>query len=102
MTREPDALLEVPDATPRHPPGRVLKFRQAAFVYLHVGLLYEFAVLAIWQVGLLPTERGSISVWLVLGAAIDPVLSVFSVLAFLGVKRGCSNGQNQQACHREP
>lgn len=56
--------------TGRHAPERALKFRQAAFVYLHVGLLYEFAVLAMWQDGMLPTERAPIGVWLLLGAAV--------------------------------
>lgn len=46
------------------------KFRQAAFVYLHVGLLYEFAVVAIWRAGVLSDARGPIPLWLALGAAI--------------------------------
>ena len=54
----------------RHLPERQRKFRQAAFVYLHVGLLYEFAVVAMGQAGLLPTERGPLGVWLVMGAAV--------------------------------
>lgn len=45
------------------------KFRQAAFVYLHVGLLYEAGVVAVWRGGLAP-ERGSMLLWLLFGAAI--------------------------------
>lgn len=50
--------------------ARSRKFRQAAFVYLHVGLLYEFAVWVLWRAGLLPGERGPGWVWLLLGALI--------------------------------
>ena len=49
---------------------REQKFRQAAFVYLHVGLLYEAAVWVAWQRGVLPSTRGPIWVWLLVGAAI--------------------------------
>ena len=48
------------------PRGR--KFRQAAFVYLHVGLLYLSAVYAMAGAGHLPEERGPVWVWLLLGA----------------------------------
>jgi hypothetical protein len=48
----------------------IRKYRQAAFTYLHVGLLYEAAVIALWRQGLAPTTRGPIVLWLVLGAAI--------------------------------
>ncbi len=50
--------------------ARSRKFRQAAFVYLHVGLLYLFAVYAIYQAGHLPEERGPVWLWLGLGAAL--------------------------------
>lgn len=50
--------------------ARSRKFRQAAFVYLHVGLLYLFAVWAMARAGILPEERGPVWVWLVVGAAI--------------------------------
>lgn len=53
-----------------HPPERVAKFRQAAFVYLHVGLLYEAAVWAIHRAGLLPETRGPVWAWLAFGAVI--------------------------------
>lgn len=46
------------------------KFRQAAFVYLHVGLLYEAAVWTMSRSGLLPGERGPVWMWLLVGAAI--------------------------------
>lgn len=50
--------------------ARVRKFRQAAFWYLHVGLLYEAAVVAMWRNGLVNPIRGPIALWLLLGAAI--------------------------------
>lgn len=65
-----------PDPPPppedRAPPvdRRTRKFRQAAFVYLHMGLLYLFAVWAIHQAGLLPVDRGPLWVWMLLGASI--------------------------------
>lgn len=49
---------------------RARKFRQAAFVYLHVGLLYEFAVWVLWQEGHLPGTRGPVWLFLLLGAGI--------------------------------
>lgn len=50
------------------------KYRQAAFVYLHVGLLYEAAVWSMWGAGLLPQGRGPVWVWLLVGAAIVAVV----------------------------
>lgn len=50
--------------------ARGRKFRQAAFWYLHVGLLYEAAVVAMWRNGLVNPIRGPIVLWLLLGAAI--------------------------------
>lgn len=49
---------------------RSAKFRQAAFAYLHVGLLYEAAVWAMHQGGALPADRGPVWVWLLVGAGI--------------------------------
>jgi len=46
------------------------KFRQAAFVYLHVALLYEAAAYAMLGRGLLPTRFGPAWIWLVLGAVV--------------------------------
>jgi len=50
--------------------ARQRKFRQAAFVYLHVGVLYEAAVYVFWRQGLLPEGRGPVWVWLLAGAVI--------------------------------
>lgn len=50
--------------------ARTRKFRQAAFAYLHVALLYEAAVFVLWRGGLLPEGRGSGLLWLFIGAAI--------------------------------
>lgn len=50
------------------------KFRQAAFVYLHVGLLYEAAVWSMWRAGVLPGDRGPVWAWLLMGAAIVAVV----------------------------
>jgi hypothetical protein len=54
----------------RWPPERVRKFRQAAFVYMHVALLYEFSVVALWRAGLMPVDRGHPVVWIAVGAVI--------------------------------
>lgn len=54
--------------------SRSRKFRQAAFVYLHVGILYLFAVWVLDGVGLLPEERGPVWVWLGMGVAILAVV----------------------------
>ena len=53
--------------------ARARKFRQAAFVYLHVGLLYEAAVWVMAGEGLLP-QRGPVLVWLLAGAAVVAVI----------------------------
>lgn len=50
------------------------KFRQAAFVYLHVGILYEAGVWSLRGTGLLPADRGPIWMWLLMGAAIVAVV----------------------------
>lgn len=49
---------------------RSRKFRQAAFVYLHVGLLYLAAVWAMGGAGLIPGERGPLALWMGLGVGI--------------------------------
>lgn len=46
------------------------KLRPAAFVYLHVGVLYESAVYAMARRGLLAQRLGSPALWLLGGAAI--------------------------------
>ncbi len=54
---------------------REKKFRQAAFVYLHVALLYEAAAYVMWQRALLPTTRlGPPWLWLLLGAAVAAIV----------------------------
>lgn len=53
---------------------RSAKFRQAAFAYLHVGLLYEAGVWAAHQAGAIPADRGPVWVWLLLGAGILAVV----------------------------
>jgi len=60
---------------PEWPEARARKFRQAAFVYLHVGILYEGATFAMWRRGLLPEGRGPGWLWMLIGAAI--VAAVF-------------------------
>ena len=50
------------------------KYRQAAFVYLHVGLLYEAAVWVAARQGILPADRGPVWVWLLVGAGIVAVV----------------------------
>ena len=55
--------------------ARDQKFRQAAFVYLHVTFLYEAAAYVMWRQGLLPLNWGPAPVWLVAGAVVG--LSIF-------------------------
>jgi hypothetical protein len=50
--------------------ARRRKFRQAAFVYLHVGVLYEAAVLEMFRGGLLGERLGPTWIWLGLGMLI--------------------------------
>lgn len=52
------------------PEIRSRKFRQAAMVYLHVGLLYLFAVWAMSGAGILQDDRGPLWLWLVFGVII--------------------------------
>ena len=56
------------------PDPRARKFRQAAFVYLHVGLLYLVAVWVLAQEGILPAERGPVWLWMVFGVAIVAIV----------------------------
>jgi hypothetical protein len=55
----------------RWPDARVRKFRQAAFVYLHVALLYEIGVYVIGTHGGLPTRFGPYAMWLAIGGAVS-------------------------------
>jgi hypothetical protein len=66
---DPDLARE-----PRPDGARGRKFRQAAFVYLHVGILYLAAVWAMAGAGVLPEERGPVGVWLAFGAVILAVV----------------------------
>lgn len=63
-----------------HSTARQAKFRQAAFVYLHVALLYEAAVWVLHRANQLPSSRGPVAVWLVAGA-------VLAALVFWGLYR---------------
>lgn len=62
--------------------ARAKKFRQAAFVYLHVAVLYEATAIAMWRADMLPASRmlGPGWVWLILGAVVGAVV-------FLGLLR---------------
>ncbi|MCH7874681.1 MAG: hypothetical protein IH965_05215 [Gemmatimonadetes bacterium] len=62
----------------RWPDARAAKFRQAAFVYLHLGILYEAATWVMWREGILPTRFGPPWVFMVLGGLI--VAGVFAGL----------------------
>lgn len=56
---------------------RATKFRQAAFVYLHVAILYEAAAYAMWRAGRLPTTRlGPAWPWLIVGALVAGLVFV--------------------------
>jgi hypothetical protein len=56
--------------TPAAAERRAAKFRQAAFVYLHLAVLYEATVYAMLGPGLLPTRFGPPWMWLVVGAVV--------------------------------
>ena len=54
-----------------HDAPRALKFRQAAFVYAHVAILYEAAAYVMWRRNVLPaTTLGPGWLWLLLGALV--------------------------------
>jgi hypothetical protein len=56
---------------------RATKFRQAAFVYLHVAIIYEAAAYAMWRAGRLPhTSFGPPWLWLILGAIVAGLVFV--------------------------
>ena len=63
----------MPRGDPREPTRegtRPAKFRQAAFVYLHVAFLYEVAAYSMWKTGLLPERFGAPLLWLLAGAIV--------------------------------
>ncbi|HEX9729932.1 MAG TPA: hypothetical protein VGA37_15655 [Gemmatimonadales bacterium] len=62
-------------ARARWPEPRARKFRQAAFVYLHLGILYEAAAWVMYRHDMLPARFGPPVLFLLLGAGI--VLFVF-------------------------
>lgn len=61
-----------------HAPTRAAKFRQAAFVYLHMAVLYESAVYAMARHGALSASRmiGPSWVWLLVGALVAGAIFV--------------------------
>lgn len=56
--------------------ARDRKFRQAAFAYLHVAILYEAAAYVMWRRDLLPGRFGPPWLWLVLAAAVVALVFV--------------------------
>jgi hypothetical protein len=67
------AALSLPGS--RESGMRATKFRQAAFVYLHVAILYEAAAYAMWRAGRLPSTRlGPAWLWLILGGIVAGVV----------------------------
>jgi len=54
---------------------RPTKFRQAAIVYLHVGILYEASVFVFWRQDILPQARGPAWLWLLIGGALAGLIS---------------------------
>ncbi len=55
---------------------RETKFRQAAFVYLHVAILYEGAAYVMAQSGMLPSRFGPPWIWLLFGAIVAAVVFI--------------------------
>lgn len=55
---------------PERPRAPDTKFRQAAFTYLHVAVLYEAAAYVMWRQGMLPTRFGPPWMWLLLAAGV--------------------------------
>jgi hypothetical protein len=65
--------------------SRELKFRQAAFVYLHAAILREASAYEMWRAGLLPfSPLGSPLPWLIAGAAVA-MLVFFGILIWQNV-----------------
>lgn len=74
MTSDPLVpMVPVPNRV--HEEARARKYRQAAIVYLHVGILYEAAVYVFWRQGVLPEARGPAWMWLVIGAVLAVTIS---------------------------
>ena len=56
------------------PEARERKFRQAAFAYLHVAILYEAAAYTMMGAGMLPDRFGPPVIFLVLGAGFAAII----------------------------
>lgn len=65
--------MRVPKPIP-HPPARAAKFRQAAIVYLHYGILYLVGAWVLYQRDLFPAARGPVWLWFVAGVAIAAIV----------------------------
>jgi ABC-type thiamin/hydroxymethylpyrimidine transport system permease subunit len=63
---------------------RAVKFRQAAFAYLHVAILYEAAAYVMWRQDLLPTRFGPPWLWLLFAAGMTAVI-VYGLLRWQNV-----------------
>jgi len=57
-----------------HDPARAAKFRQAAIVYLHYGILYLAGAWTLYERGLFPETRGPAWAWFAAGIAIAMVV----------------------------
>lgn len=57
-----------------HPPSRALKFRQAAIVYLHYGILYLCGARVLLDRGLFPATRGPVWAWFVAGTLVGAIV----------------------------
>lgn len=55
--------------------SRETRYKQAAIVYLHVGILYEASVFVFWRQGILPEARGPAWLWLLIGALLAGLIS---------------------------
>jgi hypothetical protein len=73
---EPGTLVPADSDRPTRDGTRSVKFRQAAFVYLHVAVLYEVAGYVLWKNGLLPEQFGSPLLWLLAGSIVAGAIFV--------------------------
>lgn len=55
---------------------RSTKFRQAAFVYLHLAILYWLTVFVAWRHDMVPTRFGPPLLWLAIGAIVPGLIFV--------------------------
>lgn len=84
--RQPTGRVSVDQAaTLEQRSARELKFRQAAFVYLHAAVLREASAYEMWRAGLLPfSPLGSPLPWLVIGGFVA-LLVFFAILRWRNV-----------------